>query len=205
MAESGSGIGDKVSDAVERVKHAVSGDDGERERDDRVDEGRVSVVREALHAFGDGDVDRFLEVFAEDVEWVAPEGDNFPGAGTHRGRDAVRERFVDEVQSGFSAFGYRPDHFLENDEEQLVVTLGNFVGEGRSGEFDVPGVVVWEFDQETVTGVQIYSDSDAFPERVEEGDKEQQEPDREDDQEQRQEPDAKGDEDQPRDREGDDR
>jgi ketosteroid isomerase-like protein len=201
MAESGSGIGDKVSDAVERVKHAVSGESGEsddREREDNV-EGRVSVVREALRALGDGDVDRFLEAFSEDVEWVAPEGRKFPGAGTHRGRDAVREKFVDEVQSGFPTFGYRPAQYLETDEEQWVVTLGDFVGEGRSGEFDVPAAVVWEFDRETVTRVRIHSDSDAFPERVREEDKEQQEPDREDSEEQRR------DADQPQAREGEDR
>ena len=193
MAESGSGIGDKVSDAVERVKQAVGGDDGERE--DKV-EGRVSVVREALRALGDGDVDRFLEAFSEDVEWVAPKGHKFPGAGTHRGRDAVREKFVDEVQSGFPTFGYRPAHYLETDE--WVVTLGDFVGEGRSGGFDVPAAVVWEFDRETVTRVRIHSDSDAFPERVREEDKEQQE-------EQRREPDREDDQDQPQAREEEDR
>jgi ketosteroid isomerase-like protein len=167
-------ISDKLSDAVERVKNAATGNGDEREKDERDAgiEGRVAIVRDSLRALGEGEIDRFLEALTEDVEWVAPEGSKFPGSGTHRGRDAVRKEFFEEIQSGFPAFGYRPAHYLETDEEELVVTLGSFVGEGSSGEFDVPGVVVWEFDEQAITRVRIHSDSDAFPEPVKEEEKE---------------------------------
>jgi ketosteroid isomerase-like protein len=180
MAE---GISDKISDAVDRVKNAATGDDDERGAGI---EGQSATVREALKALGEGEVDRFLEALAEDVEWIAPEGSKFPGSGTHRGRDAVRKELFDQIESGFPAFGYRPAHYLEAEEEEMVVTLGSFVGEGSSGEFDVPGAVVWELEHQSITRVRIHSDSDAFPQPVKEEEKKTKK--KEEEQEQRDEP-----------------
>jgi ketosteroid isomerase-like protein len=181
MAE---GISDKISDAVDRVKNAATGDDDERGAGI---EGQSATVREALKALGEGEVDRFLEALAEDVEWIAPEGSKFPGSGTHRGRDAVRKELFDQIESGFPAFGYRPAHYLEAEEEEMVVTLGSFVGEGSSGEFDVPGAVVWELEHQSITRVRIHSDSDAFPQPVKEEEKKTKKKE-EEEQEQRDEP-----------------
>lgn len=172
MAEEGSGVGDRLSGAVQRIKGGGSGDE-DRQADEAG--GRVEIVRKALLAFGEGEHDQFLEVFHEEVEWVGPEGSNFPGAGTHSGRDAVGEKFVGEVGSGFPAFGFRPDHYLDADEQDWVVTLGSFTGEGDSGDFEVPGVVVWEFRDDKVGTVRIYTDTDAFPQPVEEEDEDESE------------------------------
>jgi ketosteroid isomerase-like protein len=172
MAEEGSGVGDRLSGAVQRVKE-VAGRDQDREADEAG--GRVQAVREALRAFGEGEHDRFLEVFDEEVEWVAPEGSKFPGAGTHSGREAVGEKFVGEIGRGFPAFGFRPDHYLDADEEEWVLTLGVFTGEGGTGGFEVPGAVVWEFSKDKVARVRIYTDTDSFPEPVEEEREEDQE------------------------------
>ena len=176
MEERDSGIADKVSDAVDRVKQAVTGDESESDQDQPQTEveGRAGVIRRALRAYGEGDIDGFLDALSDDVEWVAPEGRKFPGAGSHRGRDAVRNEFIEEVKRGFPEFGYRPTHYLDAEEERWVVTLGSFVGQGASGEFDVPAAVVWEFEQETVSRVRIHADSDALPERVKEDDQEQE-------------------------------
>ena len=165
MAEEDSGIGERLSGAVQRIK---GGGDEDQERTAEEAGGRVEVVRKALLAFGEGEHDQFLEVFHEEVEWVGPEGSNFPGSGTHQGRDSVREEFVDDIGSGFPAFGFRPEHYLDADEQDWVITLGTFTGEGDTGEFEVPGVVVWEFRDDKVGVVRIYTDTDAFPQPVEE-------------------------------------
>ena len=171
MAEEGSGIGERLSGAVQRIKGG--GDDDQEQKADEAG-GRVEVVRKALLAFGEGEHDQFLDVFHEEVEWVGPQGSNFPGAGTHSGRDAVKEKFVGEVGEGFPAFGFRPEHYLDADEQDWVVTLGMFTGEGGTGEFEVPGVVVWEFRDDKVGTVRIYIDTDAFPEPLEEEERERE-------------------------------
>jgi ketosteroid isomerase-like protein len=162
--EERTGLGEKVSEAVERAKDAVGLGEGEHAGKA---EGRVRVVREALRSFGEGEHDRFFEAFHEEVEWVAPAG-KFPGAGTHSGRDEIREKFTGDVGRGFPEFGFRPDHYLEAGREEWVVTLGAFIGEGSGGSFDVPGAVVWEFDGDKISRVRIYADSEAFPKPVEE-------------------------------------
>jgi ketosteroid isomerase-like protein len=163
--EERTGLGEKVSEAVERAKDAVGLGEGEHAGKA---EGRVRVVREALRSFGEGEHDRFFEAFHEEVEWVAPAGKKFPGAGTHSGRDEIREEFTEDIGRGFPEFGFRPDHYLEAGLEEWVVTLGAFIGEGSGGSFDVPGAVVWEFDGDKISRVRIYADSEAFPKPVEE-------------------------------------
>jgi ketosteroid isomerase-like protein len=127
-------------------------------------------VREALRAFGEGEIDRFLEAFAEDVEWVAPKGSNFPGAGTREGRESVRENFVGTVKRSYASFGFEPQRYLEAPEENWVVVLGAFGGEGVKGKgrFDAPAVQVWEFDGDAVVRIQIYADAESFPPSVSE-------------------------------------
>jgi ketosteroid isomerase-like protein len=138
--------------------------------------GRVEAVREALRAFGEGEIDRFIEAFAEDVEWVAPKGENFPGAGTREGRESVRESFVGAVKRSYASFGFEPQRYLEAPEENWVVVLGAFAGEGVKGKgrFDAPAVQVWEFDGDAVVRVQIYADAESFPPLVSEEEQEEE-------------------------------
>jgi ketosteroid isomerase-like protein len=132
--------------------------------------GRVEAVREALRAFGEGEIDRFIEAFHEEVEWVAPKGENFPGSGTRAGRDSIREHFVGTVKRSYASFGFEPQRYLEAPEENWVVVLGAFAGEGVKGKgrFDAPAVQVWEFDGDAVVRVQIYADAESFPPSVSE-------------------------------------
>lgn len=127
--------------------------------------GRVTHVRETLLAFGDGDLGRFFGALSEDVEWVAPSGDDFPASGTIRGRDELRERLVADIKRGYASFGFRADHYLEADDRDWVVMIGTFTGELIQGRqnLDAPGVQVWEFDGDDVCRVRIFTDAATFP------------------------------------------
>jgi ketosteroid isomerase-like protein len=162
MSDESSGIGQRAKSLVEQAKQSVGA--GETPLATKVG-GRAEAVEEALKAFGQGDVDRFLEAFSDDVTWSGPKGENFPGAGNHDGRDAIREAFVRDVERSFASFGFRPDHFLGAPDEDIVVAVGAFTGEGVKGEgqLDAPAVQVWSFDGDEVVAVDIYTDSAAFP------------------------------------------
>lgn len=160
MADTTSGVGDKLGGMVDRVKEAVGGTPSSQYA-----EGRVATVREALQAFGDGEFDRFFEVFAEDVEWIAPKGKKFPGAGAQQGTKEINEGFVAVIERSYATFGFQPTHFLEGQQEPWVVVLGAFVGEGATkGKLEAPAAQVWTFEKDKVSRVVIYTDSDAFPE-----------------------------------------
>jgi ketosteroid isomerase-like protein len=49
----------------------------------------VEVLRGGYEAFGRGDIGGITETFAEDIEFVGPNSQQMPGAGTQRGREAV--------------------------------------------------------------------------------------------------------------------
>jgi ketosteroid isomerase-like protein len=170
--------------------------------------GRAEGMSEAFRAFGEGDIDRFLDAFDDDVEWSGPKGDGFPGAGHHQGRDAVRKAFVDDAERSFTSFGFSPDRYLETPGENIVVALGAFKGEGikGNGQLDEPAVQVWEYDGDKVIFVGIYTDSAGFPGVVTE--KEEQEREKEGDEDDNGEDEPKdaekdGSKDEPEDREDD--
>jgi ketosteroid isomerase-like protein len=131
------------------------------------DSERAGVVRGALRAFGEGDMDGFVDALKDDVMWENPEGSNFPGSGDLSGPEEVRERFIGDVGRTYTSFGFRPESFLETDHEDAVVVIGRFEGEGVTGDsVDSPGVQVWGFSGSEVTHVRVFADSACFPEVV---------------------------------------
>jgi len=192
MAETS--VKDRIGEAVSKGKRRVG-----MEAPSAADaDGRVGIVRGALRAYGQGDHDAFLDVMDEEVEWEGPPGKSFPGFGGHRGRDAVRERFIEDAGRTYTEFGFHPDAFLEAEEDDAVVVLGRFVGEGVEGDhLDARGVQIWEFKGNTVATICTITDSAVFPELVtEDKQREWQEEDREKEREER-ESDDKNDQDEP--------
>jgi ketosteroid isomerase-like protein len=160
------GISERTSQVVERLRGAIGAGETPVAKDV---EGRTRIVREALRAFGDGDFDRFFGSMDEEVEWRAPEGRKFPGAGTHSGRAAIAEHLLGDVERTYTSFGFRPETYLEPAEEDLVVVLGSFIGEPVDGhEVHTPGAEVWEFEKGKVSRVRILADSEALAEPREE-------------------------------------
>lgn len=156
-------VGDKVKDLTSSAKRRVGA-----EPPLAADEGgKVGIVRGALRAFGEGDMEGFVDALKNDVVWEAPEGSNFPGAGEHKGVDDVRSSYIADAGRTYTSFGFTPESFLEADKEDAVVVIGRFTGEGvEGGALDTPGVQVWGFSGNEVEHVRIFTDSAAFPEVV---------------------------------------
>ncbi len=180
MSEDSPGLGQRAKSVVEQAKQSAGVGDPPLATKAG---GRAKGMSEALKAFGEGDIDRFLSAFADDVEWSGPKGDGFPGAGNHQGRAAVRDAFVGDAERSYTSFGFRPDRSLESPAENVVVALGAFIGEGvkGNGNLDAPAVQVWEYDGDKVVFVGIYTDSAGFPGVVTEKEQAEQENDKDDD------------------------
>jgi ketosteroid isomerase-like protein len=175
VSDESSGFGQRAKSLVEQAKESVGA--GETPLATKVG-GRAEAMEEAFKAFGEGDIDRFLNAFADDVAWSGPKGEKFPGAGNHEGRDAVRDAFISDIERSFASFGFRPDRLLGAPDADVVIAVGAFTGEGvkSTGQLDAPAVQVWEFDGDEVVAVEIYADSEAFPGVVtEEEEKEREE------------------------------
>ncbi|MEA2450305.1 MAG: SnoaL-like domain, partial [Thermoleophilaceae bacterium] len=159
MAEGG--VKDKAGEAVTRVKRRVGIENPSAADDD----GNVGIVRGALRAFGEGELDQFIDTLKDDVTWEAPK--NFPGGDALDGPEEVRDQFLGDVGRTFTSFGFIPEKFLDADDENSVVVFGTFKGEGVDGE-DVaePGVQVWQFSGTEAEQIRIYTDTANFPEII---------------------------------------
>jgi len=169
----------KVDDVLDEAKVKFGGKAPDAEQT----EGRVQVVRESLQAFSEGDLDGFTKHMYEEVEWVAPEGNEFPGGASLSGAQDIKDEFGEDVRRSYGRFGFDPHYFLEADPKPWVIVLGRFVGEGaKRGFLDTPGVQVWEFDEndDDVRRVVVYADSAAFLEIVTEEDESKEEEGEED-------------------------
>jgi uncharacterized protein len=52
----------------------------------------VQIVKDGYAAFGRGDIQDLLALFAEDIEWIIP-GEGWPLAGAYRGHAGVADFF----------------------------------------------------------------------------------------------------------------
>src|SRR3954454_4265706 len=126
----------------------------------------VGTERGSLRAFGEGDLDGFLDAFTDDVVWEAP-GGNFPGGGELEGCEAIKDKFIADVGRTFTQFGYVPENFVDTDDDAVIV-IGTFKGEGARGDaVETPGVMIWQFSSGTEAElVRIFTDGAAFPEVI---------------------------------------
>jgi ketosteroid isomerase-like protein len=187
------GIKDQVSDVVSSAKRRVGLETPSAADDD----GRIGIVRGAWRAFGEGDFDGFMDTFKDDVQWQAPTGKAFPGGDLLDGKDEIRSGFIDDVGRTYTSFGFKPDTFLDADEADAVVVLGNFVGDGVEGEnLDEAAVQIWKFEGNSVSGVRVFVDTDPFPDVVTEQKLEEwEQEDREKEEKEKEEAEGKSDDD----------
>src|SRR3954452_1252468 len=174
MAE---GAKEKIGEVVGAAKAKVSGGGPPVATDV---EGRVQIVRDALQAFGNGEHDEFVGQLHEDVEWDSPTGGNFPGGGEADGHDGLKQKFLGDIGRTYSSFGFRPSTYLETDDQDTVVVIGQFVAEGVKGEtVDVAGVQIWDFESGKAVRIQTITDSAAFPAVITEADEEEEQEEQE--------------------------
>ncbi|MGZ3423760.1 MAG: nuclear transport factor 2 family protein [Polyangiales bacterium] len=83
-------------------------------------EKNVQTVKDFFAAIGRGDKEGLLALVAEDIEWIIP-GEDWPLAGTHRGRAGVADvlqRASEEVQISYPE---APEYVAQGDR---VLVLG---------------------------------------------------------------------------------
>ena len=79
----------------------------------------VQTVKEFFAAIGRGDKEGLLALVAEDIEWIIP-GENWPLAGTHRGRAGVAgvlQKASEELETTYP----EPPEFVAQGDRVLVV------------------------------------------------------------------------------------
>lgn len=80
----------------------------------------VQRARDAIDAFGRGDLDAYMNFFAEDVVWHA--GGSHPLSGDYRGRERLRAYFENVRDLTGGSLTVQPISILANDRHTAMIT-----------------------------------------------------------------------------------
>jgi uncharacterized protein len=114
----------------------------------------IDVIRGAYDAFGRGDIPAVLAVFADDIEWYAP--DELPDGGTYRGPQGVAT-FFQALPRNYTELVVAPETFL--DAGDRVVVEGQHRGSIGGTPFAVGFAHVWTLAGGKATRFREYGDT----------------------------------------------
>jgi ketosteroid isomerase-like protein len=122
------------------------------------EQANTDLVQRAYQNFKAGDIQSFLNVLAEDVQWQLPEMANVPFGGTWQGRRQVGQFFskMAEVQD---VVEFEPEEFIAQGDK--VVVLGRFTMRIKATGRDSCSAWahVWTLQGKVVSSVREYVDT----------------------------------------------
>jgi uncharacterized protein len=130
---------------------------GETEGISMVVQENVQIVKEAYAAFGRGDIQGLLALFAEDIEWIIP-GEGWPLAGTYRGRAGVAGLFQ-KVSEMLEISFLETREFVAQGDRVLVVGFSGGRIKGANRTYEHHEVLAFTVRNGKVTNVREYIDT----------------------------------------------
>jgi ketosteroid isomerase-like protein len=117
----------------------------------------VQIVKDAYAAFGRGDIQGLLALFAEDIEWISP-GEGLPLAGTYRGQARVAG-FFQKVSEMVEISFFEPREFVVEGDRVLVVGFDRGRVKATNRTFEGHWVMAFTVRNGKVTNVREYIDT----------------------------------------------
>jgi uncharacterized protein len=117
----------------------------------------VQIVKDGFAAFGRGDMQGLLALFAEDIEWIVP-GEGWPLAGTYRGHAGVAGFFQKDSEMLEISF-LEPREFVAQGDRVLVVGLTRGSVKATNRTFEGHWVIAFTVRNGKVTNVREYIDT----------------------------------------------
>lgn len=117
-------------------------------------------VKDGYAAFLRGDMPAVLEVLADDIEWVVPGPADSPGAGTHRGKQAVHAWFGALAENlEFQVF--EPREFIAQGDKVVSLVYAEATTRRNGRKIVNHEAHVWTFRAGKVARIQFYQDTAA--------------------------------------------
>ena len=119
--------------------------------------GKTDALRGRYERFSAGDLERALDLWTDDFVWEGPNANEFPGSGTHEGRDSALQ-VLQEAVGTWDEFNLSADEFYENGD--TVVVLGHTEVKKGDQSARIPVVHIWRFrGDDEVCRLQILTDT----------------------------------------------
>jgi len=120
-------------------------------------EENVQIVKDGFAAFGRGDMQGLLALFAEDIEWVIP-GEGWPLAGTYRRHAGVAD-FFQKISEMLEISLLEPREFVAQGDRVLVVGFHRGRVKATNRTFEGHWVFAFTVRNGKVTNVREYIDT----------------------------------------------
>jgi uncharacterized protein len=117
----------------------------------------VQIVKDGFAAFGRGDMQGLLALFAEDIEWIVP-GEGLPFSGTYRGLAEVAD-FFQKISEMLDISLLEPREFVAEGDRVLVVGFERETVKATNRTFENNWVFAFTFRNGKVTNVREYFDT----------------------------------------------
>ena len=117
----------------------------------------VQIVKKAYAAFGRGDIQGLLALFAENIEWISP-GEGLPLAGTYRGLARVAG-FFQKVSEMVEISFFEPREFVAEGDRVLVVGFSRGRVKATNRTFENNWVMAFTVRNGKVTNAREYIDT----------------------------------------------
>jgi ketosteroid isomerase-like protein len=98
------------------------------------EQANIELLKQAYDAYGKGDIQRLLSLFAQDIDWDLPEVEGIPFTGKRHGLKEVSDffRVMAECQEP-REFG--PDRFIGQGDQVVVFGHGTFAVKATGAEY----------------------------------------------------------------------
>jgi ketosteroid isomerase-like protein len=117
----------------------------------------VQIVKDGFAAFGRGDMQGLLALFAEDIEWIIP-GEGWPLAGTYRRHAGVAD-FFQKISEMLEISFLEPREFVAQGDRVLVVGFSRGRVKATNRAFENNWVIAFTVRNGKVTNVREYIDT----------------------------------------------
>ncbi len=123
-------------------------------------EQNVQIVKDFFAAIGSGDKEGVLALVADDIEWIIP-GEDWPLAGTHRGRPALAALLQKTSETMETSFPKAPE-FVAQGDRVLVVGFAKGKVKATNKPFEDDWVFAMTVRDGKLTNIREYVDTQAL-------------------------------------------
>jgi uncharacterized protein len=117
----------------------------------------ADALRERYERFSQGDLERALDLWADDFVWDGAGASELPGSGLHEGKAQAIE-VLQQAVGAWDSFALTPDEFIEQGETVVVLAHTDVTKGDRSAR--LPVVHIWRFRGDgQVSRLQILTDT----------------------------------------------
>jgi len=117
----------------------------------------VQIVKDGFAAYGRGDMQGLLALFADDIEWIVP-GEGWPLAGIYRGQAGVAD-FVQKISEMLEISSFEPREFVAEGDRVLVVGFDRGRVRTTNRTFENNWVIAFTVRNGKVTNAREYFDT----------------------------------------------